>query len=253
MEQDIEGQIRKVEKVLGEPVFIGFDDKTAKIRTSLFLLSVVGLGYALGDLHIQEGSSFLGLKFTGLDDNLFRMGLLVTITYLLVHLLWNSYDSFMEWRVRISGTRLAFQTASYFGNTNKDSPQDARQSSLYHWWIGQSHILGKVEERFKLAELKTDEIAQNSDSYQSRPDPHDREELVRIQKLLKSVTDQSDQLKSALEELKKIYDSKRIVVSLKRFDNWFKLFLQSQNIRWILIEFSLPALLGLSAIPLLWP
>lgn len=253
MDKDNDDEVKKVEKVLGEPVLIGFDDKTTKIRTFLFLFSVVSIGYALGGLKIDATSSFLGLKFTGLNDELFRTGLLVTVGYLLIHFIWNSFDTFLEWRLRISGTRVAFTTGSFFGNKDCDYPKEPRQSTLYNWWRGQANLLDIVNTRFRASEKIVDHAKQYDQECQPSLDPAVKQNLIIFEKTLKHVTADVDNFKSMLEELKKLYDSKRIDVSLKRFDNWFNLFLQSQNLRWIVIEFSLPAGLGLAATCLLWP
>ena len=246
-------KIAAVEKALGEPVFIGFDDKTTKIRTSLFLLSVVSIGYALGGLQIDENSSFLGLKFTGLNDELFRTGLLVTMVYLLVHFLWNSVDTFVEWMLRISGTRVAFTTGSFYGNKNCDYPKHPRQSTLYNWWKGQSGILDVVDTRWKSIQSQAVKTRQDTDKQQDKLDPLGQKALIDLQRTLKALLEKADNIHLMQEELKKLYGAERIEVSLQRFDSWFKLFLQSQNLRWITIEFSLPVGLALWAIYLIWP
>jgi len=56
-----------------------------------------------------------------------------------------------------------------------------------------------------------------------------------------------NQLYNSIQTAHKTISDQRIPVSLKRFDNWFQLFLRSQNLRWLIIEFLFPIVLGLSA------
>ncbi len=58
-------------------------------------------------------------------------------------------------------------------------------------------------------------------------------------------------LRSKVKEVNKTLDANRVPASLERFDSWFKVFLKSQNIRWLLIEFLLPISLGIWAVYLL--
>jgi hypothetical protein len=67
-----EENIKAVEKTLGEPVFCEFDEKTWKIRTKLIMASVTSVAVVLGNLHIEPGSSILGLKFSGITDQIVR-------------------------------------------------------------------------------------------------------------------------------------------------------------------------------------
>ncbi len=65
------------------------------------------------------------------------------------------------------------------------------------------------------------------------------------------VRERVTELTRALENTSKTIASQRIPVSLERFDQWFKLLLQSQNLRWLLIDFLLPVALGVTALAVL--
>jgi len=58
-------------------------------------------------------------------------------------------------------------------------------------------------------------------------------------------------LQKSIDEVQKTISASRVPVSLKRFDGWVELFLRSQNLRWLLIDILVPALLAGSAIWLL--
>jgi hypothetical protein len=94
--------------VLKEPVAAQFSEQAWKIRTSLFIASTIALVVALANLRINADSSILGLRFTGLSDPVIRFTLAAIILYLLFHFVWVSRDSFLEWKLRITGTRSAF-------------------------------------------------------------------------------------------------------------------------------------------------
>ncbi|WIM06378.1 MAG: hypothetical protein OHM77_03575 [Candidatus Nitricoxidivorans perseverans] len=65
-----------------------------------------------------------------------------------------------------------------------------------------------------------------------------REEVVKLER---TVIEARDTLLAA-----------RIPVSLRRFDNAFHLFLRSQNLRWLVVEFGAPIMAGTYALTLLW-
>jgi hypothetical protein len=111
-----EERIKAVEKVLREPVTAHFDGQAWKIRTNLIVASSIALVMGLADLRVAGESTFVGLRFEGLNDVVIRSTLAAVIVYLLAHFLWASWDSFLEWRLRITGTPL--RTA----NSLNDSP-----------------------------------------------------------------------------------------------------------------------------------
>ncbi|MBI1424701.1 MAG: hypothetical protein GC149_14745 [Gammaproteobacteria bacterium] len=245
--EEREEQIKAVEKVLGEPVICEFDSKTQKMRTTLFLLSVISIAYMTEGLKIDKASSVLGFKFDGLTDNLFRHVLFITILYLTIHFLWSSWDCFIEWRLRITGTRLAFSAgAATFGSDESDSHKNPKQSTLYNWWKSRASSKSYEEFSTKLNELfneLTTDIQNKS---------CDELKANSITSQLQSIRGEIAALNNFVAAEIKILESNRIPASLKRFDSWFKLFLKSQNIRWFFIEFLLPITLSLAAIILLF-
>jgi hypothetical protein len=231
---------------LGEPVFIEFSENAFKIRKNLMIASVISIVVVLADLQINSDSSILGLKFVRLSDEILTRGLIAVTLYLLLHFVWSSFDGFVEWRLRLTGTRVVFQTAAFVSSSDGDYPTDPRQSTLYNWWkyerrsFQDSSLLKKMESlSSKIVQFET----RLKDPTQPLQDPHNT--LSNLQVLV-------SQLKDAVESAAKNLNSDRIVVSLNRFDSWFKLFLRSQNLRWLVIEFLFPVLLGCYALLLLF-
>ena len=104
----------EVEKALGEPVFPAFSDYVRKLRANLVFVSFISISLIFGDLEIDPTSSILGLKFKNLSSDSLMYGLLILNGYMLVHFLWCSVDTFQEWSIRVTGTRLSFITTARF-------------------------------------------------------------------------------------------------------------------------------------------
>ncbi len=247
---EVDPTVAKVQKVLGEPVLCEFSDKTWRIRTNLILVSVISLVVVLANLHIEAGSTVFGLKFAGLTDVVVRVSLFGITIYLLVHFLWGAFDNFLEWRLRISGTKVAFITAGTFTSEHGDYPRDARQSTLYNWWKSHAGSIGNLGA--KIVEI---EKSLNDWEQQLRGKYNSDADALNISSACHAIAETRNQvteLKNAVNDAVKTIDAQRIPVSLKRFDSWFELFLRSQNLRWFVVEFSFPVILALSALWLLF-
>jgi hypothetical protein len=241
-----------VEKALGEPVFCEYPDKTWRIRTNLFVVSIVSIGMVLWRLQVEPGSSVFGLKFAGLTDEVVRKALFAVILYLLVHFLWNSVDALLEWRLRVTGTRAAFVTTAKLASSHGDYPDDPRNSTLYSWWHYQATQIGNIVQKAADAE---EMLASVEDVVKEKMSAHDKAGtstatvVSSISEARKAVVD----LTNAVKNTQTVLEAARIPASLNRFDNWFEIFLRSQNLRWLIIDFGFPLLIGLFALILLWP
>src|SRR5690242_8280755 len=103
-EQSDDEAFKAVEKILGEPAAAEFSDAVWRIRNHLMIASVIAIAVVLGDLHIDPGSTIVGLKFSGLNDRVLRGALLLVESYLLIHFLWAAFDGVLAWRLRVTGT-----------------------------------------------------------------------------------------------------------------------------------------------------
>jgi len=241
--------IEAVEEVLGEPAFAELPENAWKIRTNLILASVVSIVIVFGELHIEPDSQILGLKFRGLSDTILTNGLIAVVTYLLLHFLWASLDALLEWRIRVTGTRVAFVTTARLASEHGDYPNDPRQSSLYNWWKDEARKIGNLSTHTQEIESKLNKweaelrakFTEGTDAMNITnavmPISATREEIVRF----------SREVKAAAEAI----EAARIPTSLKRFDSWFALFLRSQNLRWLVIDVLAPVLAGSYALLLL--
>lgn len=90
--------------------------------------------------------------FDDFSDNTLKIRRnLLVVAYLVVHFGWNSITHFQQWRLRVTGTRLAFKTGRSPGlyledDERGDYPDDPRQSTLYTWWLVQAKQLASNPE-----------------------------------------------------------------------------------------------------------
>jgi hypothetical protein len=246
METEEEKAIRAVEKVLKEPFSAGFSDQVWKIRANLIVASTIGVVMGVGGLRIDENSTFLGLKFLGLNDSVIRTTLTLTIMYLLLHFIWAAWDGFMEWRLRLTGTRKGFVTGAFFEPEHVDSPVDPRQSTLYNWWAMQAAAVGHVGEQ--TAALIATSQRWETELKTLKDTAPDWSNMGNVIHSLAENREVAAKLMHAVETNNKTLADPRIITSLRRFDRWYLRALQSQNSRWLLIEFAAPVLFAAYAV-----
>lgn len=243
----MKNKIKQVEKTLGEPIASDFTDYVRRIRNNLIFLSVVAIGICLAGLTLSEDSSFLGLKFEGLQSEYIINALFYLNMYFLVHFLWCATDHMQEWRLRVTGTRVAFITAATLASKDGDYPTDPRQSSLYNWWKDQARKIGSLTEPLDAINAKLADWENKVKKSLEDKDPNRDSVIMSI----KHVSEDIAKLENSIKATEETLNSDRIPASLRRFDYWFSLFLRSQNMRWLLIELLLPIFVGLYSIILL--
>lgn len=240
--------VEQVQKVLGKPVFVESDPRTQRTRTTLFLTCLIGLIYTLGGLSIQDGSSILGIRLAGLNDELVTRVMLITIGYLAFHFLWLSVDSLFEWRLRVTGTKTAFITVAKYVGDDTDYPDDPRQSTLLNWWCAQAEQIGIMDQRLNSVSVAIEEIW--SALNEMKEERGDRS-VNPARQAIENVRKEMIATKGALETINETLESNRIPVSLRRFESWFSLFLRSQNLRWLLVEFIFPLFIAVYVLAML--
>lgn len=247
-----EDKIEAVRKVLGNPVQAELPENAQKVRRNLMSVSLIVLFVVWADIKIDPNPTVFGLKFTGITTGTLTVGLSVITAYWLLHFIWYAIDGFAEWRIRITGTRLAHQTGAKLSSQNGDYPDDPRQSSLYHWWIQQRAVMKKVLEKTKLIEDKIDETKTEVAELLDKLGGPDHQNFLHTASLIQEAKTRVTELQRTVEATKITIESNRVPVSLERFDQWFKFFLRSQNLRWLVIDIMAPIILGIMAITLLF-
>lgn len=256
MEPD-DGTIKAVEKVLKEPVAAEFGEQAWRIRTNLTIVSAISVVMSLADLRIAPDSSVLGLKFAGLNDGVIRVTLATIVAYFLFHFLWVAWDAFLEWRLRVTGTRSAFQTGSMAGSDHADYPGDPRQSTLYNWWVRQQTSIGNLDAEVSALRATCkewqDELIAERNRMGTEADKHvpGYQNVTKVAHQLGEAFAQITSLQRIVGLHLKAKTDPRIPVSLKRFDDWFQIFLRSQNLRWFVVELTAPIVFAVYALYLL--
>jgi len=211
------------DKVLINPNIESLDTNTLRIRRNLIATSIVAYIYAVASRGIDtSGSSFLGIKFSNLDASYIQLLLIVSLAYFLLHFIWAAIDHFKENKLRLTGIVIPMVTkSSAFGGDHDLHPNtdQERQSSIFSWWWKEK---GKVDEFKKILEA----IEKNIDNQKHE------DVLNSINKNLEAINHKF----SYIEE------------SLARFEKGFWHYQRSQLLRWLILDFSMPVILGLSAI-----
>ena len=234
-----------VAKVLGEPFFGEFPENTLKVRRNLIILSAISITIVLSGIQISQDSTILGLKFDGVDTRLLLQLLFYINLYLFIHFSWCALDNILEWRLRVTGTRLSFVTTGKTASEHGDYPDDPRQSTMYSWWIDQAKQIGNLKEKIETIESQIKASREKLDKAVAEVNSVSMSNLSSaVIKSLNSALTNTIRLQQSVETAQKAIADQRIPVSLKRFDNWFQLLLRSQNLRWLIIELLLPIVFG---------
>lgn len=240
-------RLKAIEKYMKEPKGIAITDYEERIRRNLLVTAFFTIAFVCLDLQIsQEGSnSILGIKISNLTTDKIYILLLFIISYELLHYLWNLKVSFMHWRIRLTGiahSELRGSRGAGLGSI-KSSPLDYsgkdENSSLYVWMfenLQTSQDLGATLKATTETLEKTLEEIESSDKITSNN--------THFQKL----KDNTQTLSSSTSKLIELIENVRIDGSLLRFDQWFRLLIVSQNIRWLFLDVILPISVGLLAI-----
>ena len=237
-----------VKEALGKPVLPEFSDAVGKIRLNLMLVAMITIAVVILDVKVAPTNTLLGITFEGLTAQNLKTGLLMVNVYMFIHFLWCAADGVQEWRLRITGTRLAFLTGAAWGTEGTDHPSDPRQSTLYNWWLDQARRFKPVEEALTRFQVALERMHAESTTLPAHGSISPASPFASILAALKS---DMLTLGQQLDLARVTMESKRIPISLERFDGAFGLFLRSQNLRWLVIEVGFPLLLGSCSIFLL--
>ncbi|AON55775.1 hypothetical protein [Herbaspirillum seropedicae] len=244
--KELEQKDKEARQALGEPLALEFSEYTRKLRMSLITSSVVALIVVFAHVSISPSSTVFGLTFRGLNDHVMLVMLLIVNIYTTIHFLWCSWDHWQEWRIRQSGTKLVFQTRSAFANPHTDHPKDPRQSTLYNWWLQVAAGLPDVQHESTALLTKFHEMEAKINGLQA-----DAGNLSEVAVLIQTVRHEMTGFHQGLARTAQALDAPRLRVSLERFDGAYRRMLESQNLRWAVLEMGLPTGMGILAATML--
>ncbi|WP_444888100.1 hypothetical protein [Microbulbifer sp. JMSA008] len=238
----------RISKVFQEPVLVELQDSVKKIRSNVVLVSFISLFMTLGGVKIDPKSTFFGLKFTGLSNDLIYTGLLIIIFYFLAHFLWSIYEALQEWEVRVTGTKGAYGARGTAEDTYEENyPSDPRNASLYHWWSTQAEKIGSIEEAV-LSAIESKTKIEETINKLKKEGVELTSDAENIPALLHKNNTKWDSIQSFIRVIRKAISVDNISGPLKVFERRYKFFLHTQNIRWIVFDFAFPIVLASYAI-----
>lgn len=242
-----EEKTKAVEAALGKPVLPEFPEATSKIRLNLMVVASITIAMVILDVQVASTNTLLGVTFQGITTSNLKTMLLVINVYMFVHFAWCAFDGLQEWRLRVTGTRVAFITGSRMASPHADHPGDPRQSTLYNWWIEQNAQITRFDESAQ--RLKGEVTAVLDESRKAQPET--RPMGPALENALNELYQEISSLTHLSGTVRKVIEAERVPVSLRRFDRAFMFFLRSQNLRWLVIEAGLPLAWGAASIALL--
>lgn len=223
-------EVELAKKRFVEPFREHFDDNTLKIRRNLLVTGVVATFYKLklGSIDTDKTSLF-GVRFTELDQGAVDALLFLLIAYFLIHFVWCALEDLQAWRFRLTGLTVPKpRNSMMFAGKNSDAGgHDQKQLTLGAWW------------------------SKNIQNVRSTRDAaFDKQLASFLEKLQEQETLQHTEIKAAIHNIKQnceniMADTAHVTVALARYEKGFLRHQQSQAIRWILLEFGLPVVLGL--------
>lgn len=218
--------MQELDKVLIKPNIDALDAGAQRVRRNLIATSVIAIVFVLGSDGIDVSrSSFLGLRFVDVNAMFLLAFMATCLFYFGVNFVWLLRDHLRENKLRLTGIAVPMaRRASYASRNHELEPNvgSERQSTIYSWWKGiqravewQKDTMNRIEDLVQKEELNP---AVNS-----------------INSLLEKIEGQGQYIEFAL----------------RRYEEGFWLHQRSQLLRWIILEFLIPLILGLFAISLL--
>jgi len=230
---------------MGEPIGFDISDPALKVKNLLLGVSIVLLCMVVGGISVGKTVSFLGISLEGITANKMVLGLLIAVGWVTIHYAWYSIEAFREWRIRLTGIRVAYSTGGgMFGSEDADAPTTPKQSTLYNWWkerrgsvVSIEGIIRKIEDELGVVQQKIDEGLKREGSNLAPLN------MAYLDDLLNAV----DVLKTNVANTTNFMQQKRIEDSLYRFDNLFWNLIASQNLRVLFVDISLPLFMGVAS------
>lgn len=214
------------EKILLKPVIEPLDINAQRVRRNLIVVSLISFFYTLFGNGIDvENSSFIGIKFHELNQEYLIYVLILINLYFLVHFTWALFDHMRENCLRLTGVAIPMvRGVSRISSEYELEPftDDNKQSTIHSWWSSKREIVDAYKN-------KLDEISKlNIDESQTETITLIQNKILEIQ-----------------------HKSSYIFEAMYRFEKGFWKFQRSQLIRWIILDFGIPFVVGSLGIILL--
>jgi hypothetical protein len=211
--------MKDFDKILLKPNIDPIDSNTQRIRRNLIVTSVIAFFFVMASSGVDiKNSSFAGIKFYDLNGDAVLVLILLSLIYFLVHFIWASSDYIKENRFRLTGVAIPMvRGGAMFASDDDLEPNvdNARQSSMCSWWQ-------REKNRAIDYQRLIDDMKKNINN------------------------DKNEQAINALSTRLNEMENKAsyITEALQRFESGFWKYQVSQLLRWTILDFGLPVIIG---------
>ncbi|MFG0461508.1 hypothetical protein ACF8GG_19585 [Pseudomonas sp. yb_1] len=236
-----EKDIAAVGEVLGKPSGFDISEPAMKVRKSLLAASIALLCLVMAKIEPSDTFTIFGVAFKGVTADKIVVGGILVLIYSMIHFLTYIVELIMEFRVRVTGAKVAYQTGARAGSQYVDYPDDPKQSSLSNWWKDQARRLLVLDEFIDKMNADLEEVKLRLGSpgeVRGAPDE------IATSQLMGQVVGNLQKLKMDVQNNREVLMSPRIEVSLQRFETWHKDLISLQGLRVVVLEVAFPILLG---------
>lgn len=233
--------VAAVAAVLGKPAGFDISESAIKVRKSLMAVSIALLCLVIAKIEPNNTFTIFGVAFKGVTAEKIVIGGISVLVYSLTHFISYIVELLIEYRVRVTGARLAFQTGARAGSQYVDYPDDPKQSSLLNWWKSYALRLSVVEE---LADKVNADLEEIKSRIETIDEISRTPEVAATAQLMGQVNANLINISSDLKISREVIMSPRIEVSLERYENWHKNLITLQGFRVVILEVMFPISLG---------
>lgn len=237
-------RLESIETLMKEPKGVEITDYEERIRRNLLFTSFLALIFTWFNLQVSGDSKFFGgISFTNLKPEMIYFLLLLLVSYEFIHYFWHIHNNLMHWRVRLTGTSHpeirgdGGSGVMGMGNSPHDHLGKDENSNFYTWMF---------ENKRDRTDAMTNMI-ETSESLKKVIDNFGNNQTSSHKQNINQLATQANELIRVTVELTKAVECIRVDSSLLRFDQYFRLLVSSQNRRWLILDVTLPFLLGVSA------
>ncbi len=228
----------KIREAKGEPVMAEMPEELRRTKRNFLALASLMIFYNWSGASVKKLGAF-GLEISVEDPQwIILQVFLVVGIYLTAQFGWQSYNYFMEIRVRITGAKdpsIASFGGAVFGAPTL-YPIDSKQTSLHFWWANLTKsVPGLFEVNSSINTLKK--------SLEDAESPPQQINKAQQGALCNAINN----LNKNLEPVKEILSDGDIQASISHYDNWVTHFSASQWLRYILLDLIIPTSIGLCA------
>jgi hypothetical protein len=271
----------KYKNVADNPIIDDFSENAYRVRRNLILFAIISIFYKVSGALIEgEKISILGTNFkipNGDPQHFIDWFLLIILIYHLIHFLWLTFEHWVyNIKIRVTGD---FDNSFYGMISGKQEIPDKRKTNLYKILsssgidaldvLGLNHpqhienlkleVITKINKVAEEQKLEIDNFAKN--------DPELKNKLIeefstRINNIINIIKDDifsysrpssfSHTIKNNDDLIRQFFTEERgfkdLKMRLEKFDKHWEIYGRTQILRWIIVEYGVPIIIGIFGI-----